>query len=898
MTSPTQASSPVRDWHAQSVATCVADLGTDAEAGLAPDDIARRREEYGSNELPASQGRSRLRRLGSQFTNPLIVVLLVAGGVTLLLAHYVDAAVIFGVVVINAVIGFVQEGKAEDALAAVRGMLTSRARVMRGSERHDIDAVDLVPGDVVLLEVGSRVPADVRLVAVRNLRIEEAALTGESAPVGKHVEPVEPNAALADRRCMAYSGTSITSGSGRGVVVATGEDSEVGRIGLLVQGTQQLSTPLTQRLDRLARQITAFTLVVGVAVFAASYLLDRLSALDSFLAVVGLAVAAIPEGLPAVITIILAIASRSMAQQRAIVRRLPAVETLGSVSVICSDKTGTLTRNEVTAVHLMLPDADIEVTGAGYAPEGGFRDGDEPVAITENSAAMDVIGSAALCNDAALHHGSGPEAEWTISGDPTEGALATLAAKAGVDMRNLHAEFPRRDEIPFESQQRFMATLHHDHHGGAFVVVKGAPERVAALCRDAETGWLTRAENAARHGQRVLAVARAPVPASMTDLSAEAFPADLTLLGMVGMMDPPRTEATASISDCHRAGISVKMITGDHLSTAEAVGRSLNLDVGGGGLEGSAISEMADSQVLEALHDTDVIARANPENKIRLVQLLQSEGQFVAMTGDGANDAPALKAADIGVAMGQRGTDAAREASDLVLTDDNFRTIRDAVREGRVVYDNIKKSLLFILPTNGGEALLILVALLAGWTLPVTVTQILWVNMVTAVTLALALAFEPGEPAVMDQPPRPAQEALLTRPLLTRIVFVSLLMLVVTLAVFEWELQQGSSLETARTAAVSVLVAAEIAYLYQARHYTKSALATETVSGNRAALVVTGLLIVLQLLFVYFGPMQSVFDTTPLSAVSWLMIVALAAVVFFAVEAEKAIWRWRGVQRF
>ena len=886
------------EWYKLSVEQALSEVGVTTEEGLTSAEAQRRLAQYGPNELQEKPGRSRLEIIWEQFANILTVLLILAAVVSMVLGDWIEAVAILVIVILNGVLGYTQEYRAEQSMAALKKMSVPIVRVRRDGRLAEISARELVPGDVVVLETGNILPADGRVIQSVNLRVEEAALTGESAPVGKHVEQVEPNAALADRRCMAYSGTSITSGSGRGVVVATGEDSEVGRIGLLVQGTQQLSTPLTQRLDRLARQITAFTLVVGVAVFAASYLLDRLSALDSFLAVVGLAVAAIPEGLPAVITIILAIASRSMAQQRAIVRRLPAVETLGSVSVICSDKTGTLTRNEVTAVHLMLPDADIEVTGAGYAPEGGFRDGDEPVAITENSAAMDVIGSAALCNDAALHHGSGPEAEWTISGDPTEGALATLAAKAGVDMRNLHAEFPRRDEIPFESQQRFMATLHHDHHGGAFVVVKGAPERVAALCRDTETGWLTRAENAARHGQRVLAVARAPVPASMTDLSAEAFPADLTLLGMVGMMDPPRTEATASISDCHRAGISVKMITGDHLSTAEAVGRSLNLDVGGGGLEGSAISEMADSQVLEALHDTDVIARANPENKIRLVQLLQSEGQFVAMTGDGANDAPALKAADIGVAMGQRGTDAAREASDLVLTDDNFRTIRDAVREGRVVYDNIKKSLLFILPTNGGEALLILVALLAGWTLPVTVTQILWVNMVTAVTLALALAFEPGEPAVMDQPPRPAQEALLTRPLLTRIVFVSLLMLVVTLAVFEWELRQGSSLETARTAAVSVLVAAEIAYLYQARHYTKSALATETVSGNRAALVVTGLLIVLQLLFVYFGPMQSVFDTTPLSAVSWLMIVALAAVVFFAVEVEKAIWRWRGVRRF
>ncbi len=835
----------------------------------------------------------------SQFANPLIVVLIVAGVVTLLLAHYVDAAVILGVVVINAVVGYIQEGKAEDALAAVREMLTARATVFRSGERHEIDAADLVPGDVVLLEVGSRVPADVRLVGVRSLRIEEAALTGESSPVGKRVDPVAADAPLADRRSMAYSGTSVVNGSGRGIVVATGEDTEVGHIGSLVRETRTVSTPLTRRLDRLARQITAFTLVVGALVFIASYTLDRMSALDSFLAVVGLAVAAIPEGLPAVITIILAIASRAMARNRAIVRRLPAVETLGSVSVICTDKTGTLTRNEVTAVHLMLPDQDILVTGAGYAPEGGFHDAQShALRIDEVAGARHLIESAALCNDAVLHRTPDPSGGWTIAGDPTEGALATLAAKAGIEVQELRTKCPRRDEIPFESEHRFMATLHHDHHGAAFVVVKGAPERVIGMCAGADPAWLDRAALAAREGQRVLAVARAGVPTSDVDLTADRLPADLEVLGLIGMLDPPRPEAIEAIGECHRAGIAVKMITGDHLSTAEAVARSLDLDVGDGGLEGSRIAHMSDDEVRTTLRDTDVIARANPENKIRLVQLLQSEGQFVAMTGDGANDAPALKAADIGVAMGDRGTDAARDSADIVLTDDNFRTIRDAVREGRVVYDNIKKSLLFILPTNGGEALLILVALLAGWTLPVTVTQILWVNMVTAVTLALALAFEPAEPDVMDQPPRPATESLMTKPLVARLVFVSLLMTGAALAAFEWELQRGAALDTARTAAVTSLVAVEIAYLFHARHFTRSALNAETYTGNRAAQRVVAVLVVLQLLFIYFPPLQSVFDTTALTGPSWLAIIGLAACAFVAIEVEKAFWRRRGVRRF
>ncbi|MEZ5186714.1 MAG: HAD-IC family P-type ATPase [Candidatus Nanopelagicales bacterium] len=895
MTPPAHSQSPTIGWHASGCDDTVTALGSDSASGLSDSQVLQRRREFGPNALPTAPGRPAWKRLLAQFTNPLILVLIAAGAVTMLLRDYIDTAVILGVVVINAVVGFIQEGKAEDALAAVREMLTTRATVIRAGERHDIDAVDLVPGDVVLLEVGGRVPADLRLITARSLRVEEAALTGESAPVGKHTEPVAESAPLADRRSMAYSGTSVANGSGRGVVVATGESTEVGRIGALVRGTRSVATPLTQRLDRLALQITWLTLLVGAIVFIITYALERLSALDSFLAVVGLAVAAIPEGLPAVITIILAIASRAMARNRAIVRRLPAVETLGSVSVICSDKTGTLTRNEVTVVRLMTEDRDIVVTGVGYAPDGGFQTADHaPLRVSEDEVAMRLIESAALCNDAVLH-GNG---EWTVSGDPTEGSLATLAAKADLELSQLHSEYPRRDEIPFDSQQRFMATLHHDHHGRAFMLVKGAPERVWSMSSGAGDHWLIRAEEAAREGQRVLAVARAEVPSSTTDLRAEDLPPNLHMLGLVGMLDPPRAEAVEAIGDCHRAGISVKMITGDHLSTAEAVARSLDLRVGEGGIEGTDLNAMDDTEVLHALRDTDVIARANPENKIRLVQLLQAEDQFTAMTGDGANDAPALKAADIGVAMGGRGTDAARDAADLVLTDDNFRTIRDAVREGRVVYDNIKKSLIFILPTNGGEAFLILVALLAGITLPVTVTQILWVNMVTAVTLALALAFEPAEPAVMEQPPRPSREPLLTKPLVTRIAFVSLLMLLVTLAVFEWEMRSGGSLQTARTAAVTVLVTSEILYLFQARHFTDSALSPETFTGNRAALLVIAVLIVLQLAFIYFGPLQSLFATSALGVESWLVITGLAMAMFFVIEAEKALWRRFGVRRF
>jgi magnesium-transporting ATPase (P-type) len=637
-----------------------------------------------------------------------------------------------------------------------------------------------------------------------------------------------------------------------------------------------------------------FILIVGGALWAITVLTGRLPADEAFLAVVGLAVATIPEGLPAVITIILAIAARTMARNQAIVRRLPAVETLGSVSTICSDKTGTLTRNEMTVVALYLEDAAIRVTGTGYDPEGGFLDdAGSHLLLADHPQALELVTAAALCNDASLRFTD----EWIISGDPTEAALATLAHKADLDISALRTACPRIDEIPFASETRFMATLHHDHAGHAWVVVKGAPERIAQMTEAPSGAWHDRALRAATNGQRVLAVATADVPAGTATLSADALPRDLRIIGLVGIQDPARGEAVAAIEDCHRAGIAVKMITGDHLSTAEAIGASLRLQVGSGGVQGHDIDTMTDAQARAALQNTDIIARASPDNKLRLVRLLQQDGQFVAMTGDGANDAPALKAADIGVAMGGRGTDAAREASDLVLVDDNFRTIRDAVQEGRVVYDNIKKSLAFILPTNGGEGLLILVALLAGWTLPVTVTQILWVNMVTAVTLALALAFEGPEPDVMKMPPRPASQPLLTRPLLTQVAGMSVVLVVITVAAFEWELARGSSVEMARTTAVTTLVVAEAFYLFAIRHFTRSAFTWDTWFGSRAAVIVTGILAVLQGLFIYAPFMQSVFATRPLGPQSWALVLALCAAMFLTVEIFKWLWRRVGVRR-
>jgi magnesium-transporting ATPase (P-type) len=887
-------------WHAEPVETALTNLSVDAGTGLSHEEASRRLEQYGPNALPEVKRRSPWVRFALQFHNPLIYVLLGAAAVTFILQDYVDAWVIVGVVIINAIIGFIQEGKAEKALEAVRAMLATHAMVLRAGERHEIDAALLVPGDIVLLESGAKVPADLRLLHVRNLRVNEAALTGESLPVEKNTDPAGVDSPIGDRTCMAYSGTVVSFGQARGLVVGTGQTTEIGRIGSLVGEVQSLDTPLTRRLDQFARQITVFILAVGLVAFLYGRYVRGMPLLDIFLAVVGLAVAAIPEGLPAVVTIVLAIGTRIMARNNAVVRLLAAVETLGSVTVICSDKTGTLTRNEMTVVQAMLPDYDLEVGGVGYTPEGGFKREGSPLEAEKDSALQEIALCALLCNDARLKHDG--DTGWQLVGDPTEGALLSLAYKAGLDHVGITESLPRIDEIPFESEHRFMATLHHDHEGRAFMLLKGAPERVLELCVQDGSGkpldpasWNKRMGEAAKAGQRVLALARTDMPAGATAISMSDVTARFTLLGLVGIIDPPREEAIAAIAECQHAGLRVKMITGDHAATAAAIGQQLGLQAEHT-LTGEAIEALDDMALRGRALDTDVFARASPEHKLRLVKALQAEGELVAMTGDGVNDAPALKAANIGVAMGQKGTDAAREAADLVLTDDNFATIAQAVRQGRVVFDNIKKSLLFMLPTNGGEAGVILLAIFTELGMPITAGQILWVNMVTAITLALALAFESAEPDIMKRSPRPPSEPLVTQLMGVRIAYVSLLMVITTFAIFEWELARGNSLEAARTAAVNMLVVGELVYLFNVRNFTASAFRRDILTGNRIALWMSLLLIGFQILFTYVPFMHRVFHTAAIDAIAWAVIAALGFVIFVAVEAKKALMRRWGIK--
>jgi magnesium-transporting ATPase (P-type) len=866
--------------------------------GLAVEEAGHRLERHGPNSLPPPPRRSALRRFLAQFENFLLQILLGAVVILMAIGHYTDAAVILAVVVVNALMGFVQEGKAEQAIRAIQHMLSPQATVLRGGARLTVPAETLVRGDLVFIESGDRVPADLRLNRVKNLQIEEAALTGESLPVTKQIFPVDEAVPLGDRSSMAFSGTLVTYGQASGIVVATGAETEIGRISSLLAKVEPLETPLLRHMAHFARALTFAILTAAAAIFAFGLLAREQPAGDLFLAVVTLAVAAIPEALPAVLTIAMAIGVQRMAKRRALIRRLPAVETLGSVSVICSDKTGTLTRNEMTAATLALAEHTVEISGAGYEPRGTFSLAGSAFLPADNPALLEAVRAAALCNDAGLRHANG---HWVVDGDPMEGALLTLAAKAGIDTVTIRKECPRADVLPFESAHAYMATLHHDPAGNAFVCVKGAPERILSMCtfertaagdRPCETvSWLARIDAMAGRGQRILAVAIRDLPDQHKELGAEDIQTGLTLLALFGMVDPPREEAIASVAECRTAGIRVKMITGDHAATARTIAGQLGFDNTSDALTGPQIETMTDEELVVHVTKVDVFARASPEHKLRLVEALQACGAVVAMTGDGVNDAPALKRADVGVAMGIKGTEAAKEAAQIVLADDNFASIANAVREGRTVYDNLKKSIAFLLPINGGESLSIVVAILIGVTLPITPLQILWVNMVSSLCLALALAFEPAEPDTMVRPPRSPSEPIFSHFLAWRVIFVSALFLAGIFAIFEWAISQGMEIEKARTMAVNTLVVLEVFYLFSVRFLRTPSLTLRGIIGTPVVLISVSAVVVLQLLFTYAPFMGQFFETRPIGLVEGWPILVPGVILFAILEVEKAIRR-------
>ena len=857
------------DPHSRPADDCLSDLKTRPE-GLTASDAARRLAEHGPNRLPEVQARGPLRRFLGQFNNVLIYVLIGAAIVTGGLQHWIDTGVILAVVLANAVIGFLQEGKAETAMAAIRQMLAPRAAVLRDGRRVTVDGADLVPGDIVLLEAGDKVPADLRLIEARGLAAQEAILTGESVPVEKATAPVAADAPLGDRRSMLWSGTLVTQGTARGVVTATGPATEIGRIGGLLAGVEQLTTPLVAQMDHFARWLSFLILLSAALLLSWGYFVGHMPFSDLFMTVVAIAVSAIPEGLPAVMTITLAIGVQAMARRNAIVRRLPTIESIGSVSVICTDKTGTLTRNEMVVAAAETAEGTFVITGDGYAPEGE---------ITPRGDLSALARASALCNDAALHDRNGV---WTVEGDPMEGALLAFAGKVAVE-----PSARRLDAVPFDSRHRFMAVL-TEGPGGRMIHVKGAPERVLRMCGGLDYAhWHDRAEAMARRGLRVLALAERAAPAGQIDPAA--LEGGLTLLGLVGLIDPPRPEAIAAVVECRAAGIRVKMITGDHAGTAAAVAAQIGLQNPDRVLTGAELDKLDDAQLALEVTSVDVFARTSPEDKLRLVTALQANGLSVAMTGDGVNDAPALKRADAGIAMGLKGSEAAKEAADLVLADDNFASIAAAVREGRTVYDNLKKVISWTLPTNAGEAMVVIVALIAGMALPMTAVQILWVNLITGITLGLALAFEPTESGTMARPPRRRDAPILSGELVWHVVLVATLFLAAVFGMFTYALDRGYSLPLAQTIAMNTLVVLEIFHLFFIRNIHGTSLTWAAARGTKVVWTVVIAITAAQFAITYTPLIQSVLGTEPVALFDGLLIVGIGAAFFAIIEIEKQI---------
>ena len=886
-------------WHAITTDEVLRRLGSNKQSGLDTDEASRRLERYGRNQLPEGRKRGPFMRLLMQLNNILIYVLLAAGFVKLMLGLWLDAAIILGVVVINALLGFIQEGKAEKTLDAIRHMLSAEARTLRGEEVRMVPAEGLVPGDIVLLESGDKIPADLRLVDVKNLRTEEAALTGESVPIDKATDPVSEKASIGDREGMAFSGTLVAAGRATGVVVATGSHTELGRINQMMAAVSALETPLLRQIKKFGYGITASIAVVSVIVFVFGRWVRHLPFVEVFQAVVSIAVSVIPEGLPALITVTLAIGVQRMAKRNTIIRLLPAVETLGSVSRICSDKTGTLTLMEMMVVSAVTAEAAYGITGQGYAPAGevlkdGQPAGEDPV--------LELMGRVSiLCNDAELLK---QEGTWKVEGDPTEGALYPFAAKLGLDRQEEKTAFPRTDAIPFESEHKFMATLHRGTDGKEMLLVKGAPEVILEHCDRQESvngaapidrGHFNKeADRLAGQGERVLALAWLNIPGVKAgSLRAADLPRNLVLLGLIGLLDPPRAEAIEAVKECHGGGIRVTMITGDHKITAAAIAKMLNIGDGKTAITGAEIEEMDTAALQERVRDVDVFARASPEHKLRLVKAIQANKQIVAMTGDGVNDAPALKKADIGVAMGIKGTEVTKEAAGMVLADDNFASITAAIKEGRTVYNNIEKAILFMLPTNVAQGLVIMVALFLGFTAPITAPQILWVNMVTSVALGLVISFEPHERDVMRRQPRAVHRPILDGFGIWRVIFVGLALLGLTLWAFFWMKSKSASDELARAAAVNALVIGQVFYLLNSRYRLDSSLSLKAHFGNKYLPLGIGAVVILQLLFTYAPPLQVLFETAAVPLRVWPRLLLGGVVFFLVVETEKLIIRKR-----
>ncbi len=894
---------PSKHWHDLPHDEVAVLLASNITEGLDPSETTHRQKRFGPNRLTPKKGKNPLVVFLLQFHQPLVYILLAATIVTFALQEWVDSSVIFGVVLVNAIIGYVQESRALKAIEALTRTMDGTATVMRAGKKQKIAASDLVPGDLVLLQSGDRVPADLRLSQTHELQIDESALTGESVSTHKQTEPLSLETVLADRSNMAYSSTLVTYGTGTGIVVATGDHTEIGHINTLIAGADVLATPLTRKINRFSGILLWVILGFAGLTFFAGWLHGN-PLLDSFMASVALAVGAIPEGLPAAMTIMLAIGVNKMAHRRAIIRKMPAVEALGSTTIICSDKTGTLTQNQMTVQQIYAGGKRYDISGTGYAPAGEIFLDTSKIDPDTQPVLMACLQAGLLCNDTRLTR---HDAQWFIEGDPTEGALIVAAAKAGLSQDTLERDFPRINTLPFESQHQYMATLHTLNAETAVIYLKGSVESILARC-DVACGTNSEPLSLnkerihqevaamAEKGLRILAFARKLQPASIQTVNHGDVAEGFCFLGLQAMMDPPRKEAIAAVSACQKAGIQVKMITGDHVATAAAIARQIGLDgtvdknPGHFTVSGHTLSALSDQELIETAQQAAVFARVAPEQKLRLVKALQATGHIVAMTGDGVNDAPALKQADIGVAMGVGGTEVAKEAADMVLTDDNFATIEAAVEEGRAVFDNLVKFITWTLPTNLGEGLVILVAVVFGLTLPITPVQILWINMTTALLLGLMLAFERKEPGIMARPPRHSETPILTRELGFRIGLVSLMLLIGAFGLFEWALSQGKSIETARTLAVNVFVFGALFYLFNCRSLRYSMLELGVFSNHWLLLGVTAMAL-LQVFFTYSATMNMLFGSAPLGMIEWVFVLFSGLVIYSVVGAEKWLRR-------
>ena len=893
-----------RHWHRLSAEQVVELLDSDAQIGLTAFDVKHRLKHFGPNEVSAGRRRHPILQFLAQFHQPLVYILLAAGLITALLQEWVDSGVIMAVVLVNAVVGFLQESKAEAAIESLRQIVTTESTVLRDGQVLRVRSQEIVPGDIVRLQSGDKVPADMRLIKVRDMQIDESGLTGESVPVQKSVGNLSEKTILAERMNMAYAGSLVTYGQGEGVVVATGNKTETGRIAHLISEVVELQTPLTQRIAKFSHMLLYVIIALAAVTFLIGVIQDN-PILYMFMAAVALAVGTIPEGLPAAVTITLAIGVRRMARRRAIIRKLPAVETLGSTTIICSDKTGTLTENQMTVQEIRAGAKRFTVSGSGYDPQGDLLEAGQVADPGKFPPLYQCLVAGMVCNDSRLVSKDG---RWAVEGDPTEGALIVSGRKSGLSESDLAQRLPREDILPFESDRQYMATLHAD--GGQHVIyAKGAVEVLLPKCDrmlapsgdqepfDAQQ-LLAEAEAMAAKGLRVLAFAMKAVGKETSTIDHASVASGMIFLGFQAMIDPPRKEAIEAVKSCHKAGIQIKMITGDHALTASAIAKKLGLKSSAADPEsvpfvitGQELADFSTEAVIDKAKDTPVFARVAPEQKLRLVDALQASGHVVAMTGDGVNDAPALKQANIGIAMGISGTDVAKEAADMVLTDDNFASIRAAVEEGRGIFDNLTKFIVWTLPTNLGEGLVILAAIVVNVALPILPVQILWINMTTAILLGLSLAFEPKESGIMDRPPRPPEAPILTRELLIRIGIVGTVMLIGAFGLFEWELMTGATVEQARTVAVNVFVVVEMFYLYKCRSLTQSVFKIGFFS-NPWAIGGTALMMALQLAYTYVPIMNRFFQSAPIDLYAWLRVFAVGIAAYIIVGIEK--WLRRG----